>query len=92
MKKHNSQEVEVIDVFLSETQHPIAYKAKLKELIEESGMTKEEAEHFIRTTPFQLELYYSYNQGLFGVESEAVESTDIINPYTGETLEEPDES
>ena len=91
MKKHNSDEIEVIKVFLSKNEHPIAYEAKMRELMNESGMTEDEAELFLQTTPFELELYYSYNQGLFGVESEAVTDCDIINPYNGEFLEENNE-
>lgn len=49
-------------------------------------MTEEEAKDFVRTTPFSIELYYHVNQGLFGVEGEAVESygNEIYSPYTGE--------
>ena len=78
---------EVIEVFLSETKHPKAFNAKVKEIVEQSGMTEEEEEKdFVRTTPFSLELYYHVNQGLFGVESEAVEGygNEIYSPYTGE--------
>ena len=77
---------EVIEVFLSETKHPKAFNAKVKEIVEQSGMTEEEAKDFVRTTPFILELYYHVNQGLFGVESEAVEGygNEIYSPYTGE--------
>lgn len=92
MKKHNSEEIEVVDVYLSKNAHPIAYNAKLEELVKEAGMTQREAELYIETTPFQLELYYSYNQGLFGVEAEAVTDCDITNPYTGEYLDESDDS
>ena len=36
-----------------------------------------------------MEMYYSIDQGLFLVESEAVESdSEIYNPYTGEELDE----
>lgn len=33
---------EVIEVFLSETKNPKAFNAKVKELVEQSGMTEEE--------------------------------------------------
>jgi len=83
---------EVIEVLLSETQHPIAFNAKVKELVEQSGMTEEEAKNFVRTNPFTLELYYHVNQGLFAVESEAVESygNEIYSPYTGEECDRTD--
>ena len=35
-----------------------------------------------------MEVYYSPYQGLFAVESDAVECSDIFNPYSGELLEE----
>lgn len=77
---------EVIEVYLSETNHPIAFNAKVKELVEQSGMTEKEAKEYVRTTPFTIELYYHAGQGLFGVESEAVEpyGNEIYSPYTGE--------
>ena len=90
MKKNESGKEKVVDIFLTETQHPIAYKAKLEELIE-CGMSEEESRHYISTTTIQMELYYSKNKGLFMVESEAVEAIEITNPYTGELLEEIEE-
>jgi len=87
MKKHNADEVETIDVFLNEEKFPKAFKAKLEELVE-SGMTEESAKHFIEMNPFQMELYYSKDSGLFMVETEAVDGGSIINPYTGKELEE----
>lgn len=77
---------EVIEVYLSEEKQPIAFGNKVKELMEESGMSEEEAKEFVRTTPFTLELYYHMYQGLFAVESEAVEGygNEIYSPYTGE--------
>ena len=35
-----------------------------------------------------LELYYEKDYGLFGVECEAVECSDICSPYSGVLLEE----
>jgi hypothetical protein len=35
-------------------------------------------------------LYYSPDLGLFAVEAEAVESTTIFDPYTGEEMEDPE--
>ena len=75
-------DVEVIDVYLDEVKHPRAFKTKLHELIE-SGLDEDAARKFIRDTPFVMEVYYDLNRGLFMVESEAVESTEIYNPYTG---------
>lgn len=83
---------EVIEVYLSESEHPIAFNAKVKELVEECGMTEEKAKNVVRTTPFTLELYYHHNQGLFAVETEAVESfgNEIYSPYTGEECDRTD--
>ena len=75
-------DVEVIDVYLDEDKHPRAFKTKLHELIE-SGLDEDAARKFIRDTPFVMEVYYDLNRGLFMVESEAVESIEIYNPYTG---------
>jgi len=80
---------EVIEIFIDPVKHPIAYKNKFDELIE-SGMTREEAEELIRTTPFEMEFYYSKNQGLFLVESEPLEYITIYNPYDGEAIPNPE--
>ena len=76
---------EVINVLLCPNKTPIAYQCKLKELIEISGMTEDEAKAYL-LQPIQVELFYDYGLGLFAVESEAVESTGIFNPYTGKEI------
>ncbi len=82
---------DVIDVFLSPCRTPATYQRKKKELIEIAGMTEEEAERDL-LHPMQLELFYDIGRGLFAVESEAVDSTEIYNPYTGEEIpKEPEE-
>lgn len=73
---------EIITLFLKESKHPIVYKAKLDELID-SGLSDEEARDFISTTPFVMEMYYSPSNGLYLVESEAVDVVSIWNPYDG---------
>jgi predicted nucleic-acid-binding Zn-ribbon protein len=87
MKKNNTGTEEVIEVSLSEEKFPIAFKAKLDELIEQ-GWEEEDARDWLSRVTFQMELYYSKDQGLFMVESEAVEAITIFNPYTGDELEE----
>lgn len=88
IKKNPAGQEETIDIVLNEKDHPIAFKAKVKELVE-SGLTEQEAKNFVSTTPIQLEFYYSPNQGLFLVESEAVEAVlPMYDPYTGEQMEE----
>jgi hypothetical protein len=90
MKKHNVNEIEYLNVYLTEDLFPKAFGAKLKELIG-CEMTEQEARKHIGRTALQMELYYSPDSGLFMVESEAVEGGTIINPYTGKELEEEDD-
>lgn len=92
MKKNSADNYESIEVRLSEDKTPIAFAAKLKELMDQKAFDDEEkAKKWIRETPLEMELYYSIDNGLFMVEAEAVEGGDIVNPYTGEKLEESDE-
>ncbi len=90
LKKAPSDNIEIIKITLNEIDQPVAFKAKVDELVK-SGMSKKEAKNFVSTTPFELEVYYSPDCGLFLVESEAVESTEIYDPYTGVEMEEADE-
>jgi len=91
MKKNNAGTEEVIDIFLSEEKFPIAFKAKVDELVGQ-GWEEAEAREWIPKVTFQMELYYSVDQGLFMVEAEAVESIAIFNPYSGDELEECEDS
>ncbi len=77
------EEGHVIDVFLQPNTQP--YIARIAELIN-AGMSRGEAEEYLSTTPIQLELFYSASQGLFGVETEALESCEIYNPYSGDEI------
>lgn len=79
---------EIVEIFLDEQKYPIAYKNKLDELMF-CGMSEKEARHEIMVNPIQLELYYSINQGLFGIESEALESIIPHNPYDGKQMINP---
>lgn len=87
VRLNNSDEMEFVEVFLTKEQTPIAYEAKKKELME-NGLSEKEAIKFLLETPFIMELYYHKDNGLFGVESEAVDSGTIYSPYTGELCEE----
>lgn len=70
------------EFYLNETHHPVAYKEKLKELME-GGKTEDEARKIIAKTPICLELYYERGKGLFMVECDAIENgVDIFSPYT----------
>ena len=91
VKLNNSDEYESIGKFkLSEEKFPKAYKAKVEELIEECGMTEEQAKALVNDMEFELEVYYEKGTGLFAVESEAVESGTIYSPYTAELCEDSD--
>lgn len=78
------KEPETIDVTLGLHYHPNAYEAKKKELMA-CGMSSQEAMRALGV-PFELEVFYSPNNGLFAVESEALESAEIVDPYTGNVL------
>lgn len=83
---------EIIEVRLSKTKTPVAYQKKLEELMEVDAFnTKEEAEKWLDQNPIILEIYYEKHQGLFAVESEALESCSLKSPYTGNDLVEPEE-
>ena len=80
---------EVIEVWISREKTPIAFKEKLDELMEEGAFdTEKEAIEWIEKTPFVMEMYYEKGQGLFLVESEAIDNCDIVSPYTKEELVE----
>jgi hypothetical protein len=85
MKLNKASECETILVRLDEQQHPIAYKRAKKELMS-NGMSEEEADNFL-LLGYEMEVFYSENQGVFLVESEAVDSTPIYNPYDGTECE-----
>lgn len=91
LQLNNADSYEPIQVRLSKETTPIAFEQKVQELIEECGMTREQAEQTVRDTVFELELYYQKGSGLFAVESEAVEAGIIYSPYSGERCSEPQE-
>ena len=80
-------EEEIIQICLSPDKTPIAYTARVKDLMD-SGMDEEEAKKEA-LEPLEMEMYFQSGQGLFLVESEAVESTDIFSPYTKERYHSP---
>lgn len=90
MKKNNAQQMETIQIYLEPEKHPIAFAAKVAELVE-NGMDEEEARIDVMRHPIEVEMYYEKYNGLFLVESEAVECVPIYSPYTKEQLEEFDE-
>lgn len=92
VKLNNSDNYESIGKFkLSEDKTPIAFKAKVEELIEEGVChSEEEAKALVNDMEIELEIYYEKGTGLFAVESEAVESGTIYSPYTAELCEDCD--
>ena len=92
IKMNNADNYESINITLSRENTPIAYQNKLDELIDcKAFATQAEAEAWLNETPIELELYYENGYGLFGVESEAVESTEINSPYSGAPILDEDE-
>lgn len=78
---------EVIFVLLTPTKFPIAYQNKIDELMESGAFdTKEEAEQWVQTTPICMEIIYEKHSGLFGVESEGLESGGLVSPYTNKEI------
>ena len=78
-------EGDVIDIYLSPNKTPVAYQRKKKELMESCGMLEDEAERRL-LHPIQIEIFYCYDQGLFGVEAEMLACCDVYNPYTGKEI------
>lgn len=84
-KLNDGDNYESIGTFkLSKEKTPIAFAEKVAELVEENGMTLEEAEKAVAGMEIGLEIYYEKGFGLFAIESEAVESCKIFSPYTKE--------
>lgn len=76
-------------ITLTKEKYPIAFNAKVEELLEEGVETnREEAERLVSNMEIELEIYYEKGTGLFAVESEAVESGTIYSPYTAELCED----
>lgn len=85
VKLNSSDEYEFLcKVILTKDKYPIAFENKVQELIEECGMTREQAEESIENMEIELEVYYEKDYGLFAVDSEAVTSGTIYSPYSGE--------
>jgi hypothetical protein len=79
------EEGDVIDIWLDPVKTPTAYNRKKKELMARSGMTEDEAERCL-LRPIPIEIFYSYDQGLFGIESECLADCEVFNPYTGKEI------
>ena len=93
IKLNNSENYEhLCNVRLTKDKFPIAFEHKVQELIEDCGMSREEAEADIPQMEIELELYYHPSYGLFVVFSKALQPPgSTLSPYTGEELEDADE-
>lgn len=74
------KDLEIITIKLTEDKYPIAYRNKLEEIMD-NGCTEQEAREMIDTMTFEMELVYHKHNGLFLVESEAIERCEIYSPY-----------
>lgn len=92
VKLNNANNYEFLcKVRLDERKYPLAYAAKLKELVD-GGMSEMEAREYISDCDFCLELYYSTGAGMFAVETDAIDNGAVIyDPYTGRECEEADD-
>lgn len=86
MKQNSPENYEPIYVYLTPEKTPIAYQNKV-ECLKKAGHSEKQA-HKLALEAIELEIYYEIGKGLFAVEPDAVESTTIRSPYTGEELEE----
>lgn len=72
------------NVTLTKDKFPIAFENKVQELIEECGLSREEAEKETEKMEINLEIYYQKGCGLFAIDEEAAECSSIYSPYTAE--------
>ena len=93
MKANKVGQEETIAVLLTRKSFPIAFQNKLNELMEQGAFdSEEEATRWIESNPIILEIMYEKDNGLFAVESEAIESCslaymELVSPYTGEAID-----
>ena len=94
IKANSAEKYESTIIRLSKNRYPIAYQAKLEELVEQNCYDSiEKAESDNPYFDIELEMYYDKHHGLYAVESGAIESNAerICSPYTGEYMEDCDE-
>lgn len=82
----SDKEQECIDIYLTPDRFPIAFKNKVDELLEQKAFdNREDAEKDVMSYPIELVLVYEKHNGLFAVESEALEL--CTSPYSGKEIE-----
>lgn len=80
-------DVETINIRLRKDHYPKLFQKKLDELLESGAFDNEEsATRWIEETPITLELFYEKDSGLFAVEMEAVDTDNIVSPYSQKTI------
>ena len=86
---NSAENAENVFISFDKHTHPIAFRNRVKSLMD-SGLDRADAEK-CASEPIELEIFYDPDCGLFGLETEAVESiTEFFNPYTGESIEVED--
>lgn len=86
---NTADEYEPLNVRITEEEYPIYYRNKLRELMDENGMTEEDARKALDGWEVTLELVYHTWYGGFAVEADAVESGTIYSPYNGTLCDVP---
>ena len=91
IQAHPNDDIEIISVPL--WRYPKALENKVQEWLEEGNAeTREQAESYLRYTNIQLEVYYEKGQGMFCVESDALDGgADLVSPYTRKPIIVPDD-
>lgn len=78
-----------IKVITTPDTNPVIFRRRVKcQML--SGLSQEEAERVVSTTPMELELFYEIGLGGFAIDAEAVGNTPLYSPYTGQEI--PDET
>lgn len=78
-----------IKVITTPDTNPVIFRRRVKcQML--SGLSQEEAERIVSTTPMELELFYEIGLGGFAIDAEAVGNTPLYSPYTG--IKIPDET
>lgn len=89
---NSADEYDSISLIVSPHIHSTAWQAWKNDLVENNKWTEEEADTYMReimaNDGIEMEVYYEPGCGFMLVEAEAVESSTIYSPYTGEMYDE----
>jgi len=77
----SSEFAEIFSFKFDKHKFPRIWEAKKRELTR-NGLSEEEAEKDLLEMRIDMELIYEEDEGLFAVESEAIDCVDIYSPYT----------